>query len=495
MLCVIIKGPSIEEAHQQIVNALEQADIVELRLDYFDRLDLSSLETLRLQYSIPMIFSLRSQLQGGNYSQTEEKRLADIEQLAALKPDYLDLENFIAPDFVSKISSQFPEIKIILSTHNCEETPDDENLEKLYLDMKKIPAFFYKIAVTARHPSDPLRLLSWAKKFDKKLIAISMGMDGQISRILGPMFGNPVTYAALDENQQSAPGQLTAQLLLNRYRHHSLNPLTRIYGLIGNPVEPSISDETHNGLIAACGLDAVYLKINVRPSELADFLKLAKQLPFSGLSVTMPLKEYIIPCLDEINPQADAIGAVNTLLFENGNIIGFNTDGIGALNAIENICPVQGKRIVMIGAGGAAKAIAYEAIRRGGKVIILNRDAQKAVQMAESFSCEGKGLEEMAACAESGYDILINSTPSPLPIDPAHILPQAIVMDIKTKPKDTLFLKHAKEKGCRVIYGYQMFIEQAIGQFHLWFNTHIQAKDWTKLLKDKVVEAIENKHP
>jgi 3-dehydroquinate dehydratase / shikimate dehydrogenase len=148
MLCAIIKGPTIEEAHKQISNAVEQADIVELRLDYFDRLDLSALRTLRFQYSIPMIFSLRSQLQGGTYSQTEEKRLSDIEQLATLKPDYLDLENLIAPDFVEKISSKFPEIKIILSYHNCEETPDDENLDNLYRDMQKIPAFFYKIAVT-----------------------------------------------------------------------------------------------------------------------------------------------------------------------------------------------------------------------------------------------------------------------------------------------------------------------------------------------------------
>src|SRR5262249_16514603 len=162
--------------------------------------------------------------------------------------------------------------------------------------------------------------------------------------------------------------------------------------------------------------------------------------------------------------------AVNTLLFEEGKIFGFNTDGIGALNAIEKEFPVKDKRIVIIGAGGAAKAIAYEAHRRGGLVTIVNRDAEKALQIAQLLPCIGKGLDYMATCAETGYDVLINCTPSPLPIASEYIIPQAIVMDIKTKPKETAFLKLAREKGCPIIYGYQMFIEQALGQFNLWFK-------------------------
>ena len=488
MICVVIKGPTFQEVYQQISKALTYADLVELRLDCFTLLDLAALKRLRLHFSIPMIFTLRSQMQGGCYTQSEESRLADISRLVALKPDYLDLENHIPPRFIEEISSQCPEVKLILSYHNFGETPED--LEGLYREMQKVPAFFYKIAVTALHCLDALRLVCWAKRSNDKLIAISMGSYGQVSRILGPMMGCPITYAALEEDQKSAPGQLSAKTLIARYQHDDLNPHTALYGLIGDPIDQSISDETHNSLIAACGLDAVYVKIQVKPAELTDFFQFAKQLPFHGLSVTMPLKEHMLPFLHGVDPQAGDSGAVNTLVFEEGKIFGFNTDGIGALNAIERDCLVKDKRIVIIGAGGATRAIAYEALRRGGLVTIVNRDPEKALQIAQRLSCIGKGLEDMPACAEAGYDILINCTPVPLPIPADYILPQAIVMDIKTKPKETAFLKHAREKGCRIIYGYQMFIEQAVGQFQLWFKDRIAVQESREILEKKAIECL-----
>lgn len=481
MICAVIKGPAFEEARQQILKATAYADLVELRLDYFKSLDLTALKKLRSHFSIPMIFTLRSQIQGGNYTQPEENRLADIRRLIELKPEYVDLESHVSARFIEEISFQSPETKIILSYHNFTETPED--LEGIYQEMQKIPACFYKIAVTAGNCLDALRLICWAKTSDDTLIAISMGPYGQVSRILGPMIGCPITYASLDEHQESAPGQLSANTLIKKYHHRSLNLDTALYGLIGNPVDQSISDETHNSLFAAHNLNAVYVKIQVNPVELSDFLQLAKQLPFHGLSVTMPLKEHILPFLDDIDPQARDIGAVNTLLFQEDRILGFNTDGIGALNAIEKEYPIKDKRIVIIGAGGAAKAIAYEALRRGGLVAIVNRDADKALQMAQLLQCTGKGLDYMANCAESGYDLLINCTPVPQPIDSDYILPQAIVMDITTKPKETAFLKLAQEKGCSIIYGYQMFTEQAVGQFDLWLNNDFDNKE----ILDKII--------
>ena len=283
-----LKDPTFEEARQQISKAVVCADLVELRLDCFTLLDLVALKILRSQFSIPMIFTLRSQIQGGSYTQSEENRLADIRRLIELKPEYLDLENHVSACFIAEISSQCPEIKLVLSYHNFADTPED--LESIYQEMQKTPASFYKIAVTAKNCLDALRLVCWAKKSDDKLIAISMGSYGQVSRILGPMMGCPITYAALEEDQKSAPGQLSAKTLIERYHHRSLNPHTALYGLIGDPVDQSISDETHNSLITVCGIDAVYVKIQVNPSELSDFLQFAKQLPFHGLSVTMPSK-------------------------------------------------------------------------------------------------------------------------------------------------------------------------------------------------------------
>lgn len=488
MICVVIEGPSFQDAHQQISTALAHADLVELRLDRFSSLDLAELKAIRSHFSIPMVFTLRSQMQGGSYRQPEEKRLTDIRFLLELIPEYFDLESHIPPRFIEKIATDFPKTKRILSYHHLTETPED--LDKIYQQMRKTPAHYHKIAVTAQNCLDALRLMCWAKNSDGKLIAISMGPHGQLTRILSRTMNCPMTYASLVDSQQNATGQLTAKTLCGKYRHHLLTPSTAIYGLIGDPINRSISDESHNDLIAACGLDAVYVKIQVSPAELPDFLRLAKQLPFQGLSVTMPLKEHILPLLNAIDSHAFKIGAVNTLIFKKGLVFGFNTDGTGALNAIGKEHDVKGQRIVIIGAGGASKALAYEARRRGGIVTIVNRDTEKAIQVATRLGCIGKGLEHITACAKEGYDILINCTPSPMPISADAILQETIVMDITTKPKETDFLKLAIEKKCRVIYGHQMFTEQALGQFDLWFKDNFNIQESRKTLDRKVTDCI-----
>ncbi|MDP1880011.1 MAG: shikimate dehydrogenase, partial [Parachlamydiaceae bacterium] len=195
----------------------------------------------------------------------------------------------------------------------------------------------------------------------------------------------------------------------------------------------------------------------------------------SGASVTMPLKENVKELLDEIDPVAQKIGAVNTLFFRKGKVKGFNTDCIGALNAIEEQSGlVIGKKIVILGAGGAAKAIVYEACKRGAKVVILNRRSEKAQQLANQFNCEGYGLESIHEIYQQGYDILINCTPSSMPIEPQYILEKAVIMDIVSKPKETPFLQEAIKIGCQVIFGYDMFINQAKEQHQIWFfdSTH-----------------------
>lgn len=471
MLCVVIKGPTWEEILQQLTAASSYADCVELRLDLFSHIDIVALKQLREAWAMPMIFTLRCRSHGGSYAHSEENRLNEIRQLAALKPTYIDLEYNVLPSFIKEISCSYPEIKIILSYHNFTETPTD--LDSLYQEMQHPSAHFYKIAVTANCSLDALHLLIWAKGKEGRVIAVSMGPQGQFGRIIGPILGIPITYASLDDGLATASGQLSAKTLKEQYHFSKLSSLTAIYGLIGDPVDASISDQTHNAFMGSNNLAAVYVKISVKPSQLAEFLLLAKQLPFRGLSVTMPLKESVIPLLDQIDPEAESIGAVNTLFFYGGKIHGYNTDGKGALNAIERTGSIEGKRVVIIGAGGAARAIAYEACRRGASVTIVNRDSEKAHRLANRFSCSSKGLEQMHICTNDGYDLLINTTPVAMPTPSEYILSTAMIMDIKTRPVETALIKCALKKGCSVIYGYQMFVEQAHGQFALWFgNTY-----------------------
>jgi 3-dehydroquinate dehydratase/shikimate dehydrogenase len=483
MICVVINGTSIEEFRQKLLTLHPQVDMVELRLDTLQSLDIPAIKELQNDFTLPMIFTLRNQRQGGNYLHSEGKRLKDLHRLAQLNPEYLDIEYDVPSHTINEIHSQFPQIKIILSYHNFKETPQD--LESIYLEMQRTPAHYYKIAVTPQNILDTLRLLIWAKQAKNDLIAIGMGPYGQSSRILGPIVGCPMTYAAL-QGDHNPLGQLSANTLIERYRHHSLSPGTSIYGLIGNPVEQSVSDESHNSYFGKENIDAVYVKFQVNPSELSDFLKLALQLPIQGLSVTMPLKEHLIPLIDHLDPQASFVGAANTLAFKDLKIFGTNTDGIGALNAIEEKYPVKNKKIIIIGAGGAAKGIAYEAQRRGGIVTVINRNKERALELASLLNCRGEGLDHMKSCARSGYDILINCTPVSMPIDPEDILPNSIVMDITTKPMETEFLKKAKEKECFIVYGYRMFVEQALRQFEYWFNNNFSNKSHL----DNIVSSI-----
>lgn len=474
MLCVCIKGPTLTKAFQQITEALKYVDLVELRLDLFENLEITDLKKLRAAFSLPMIFTLRDRSQGGGYSGSESKRLDEIRSLADLNPEYLDLEYHVPLHFIREISTLHPEIKLIISYHNFSETPEDLNL--IYKKLMQLPGAFYKIAVQAQSSIDALRILQFLKECDGNVTAIAMGPDGQLSRVLGPVFGSKITYACLSSDEETAPGQINVQTLIEKYRLRSITSNTQLLGLIGDPIENSVSDESHNFLMEKCGFDAIYVKMRISIKELPQFFDLAKILGFKGLSVTMPLKEKVIEHVDFIDSQTAEIGAINTIIFENGKLKGCNTDGFGALNSIEEAVLVKGKRIIILGAGGAAKSIAHEAIQRGAKVIILNRSEEKARLLGEKLGCLGKGLDTMEVFSVEGYDILINCTPSSMPIDAAYIIPNAIVMDIKTRPKETEFLQKSKEKGCQIIYGYKMFVEQAVGQYAFWYRDCLKEK-------------------
>lgn len=488
MICVVIKGPSIEEAHQQISEAILCADIVELRLDLFNSPTISQIRHLRNTFSIPMIFTLRSALQGGNYQESEDQRLLEIDNFAALNPAFVDIESHIDRSFLENFRRNHPHTKIILSYHDFEGM--SFSLVELYDQMSEIPAHFYKIALTPKNTNDALRLLSWAKQHAGKIIVIGMGSYGQITRILAPIFGIPMTYASLNNSQITAPGQLTASTLIEQYHYRSLSPKTSLYGLIGDPVDLSVSDVSHNQMFLALKLDAIYVKMPVKEEELIEFISLAKKLDIKGLSVTMPLKEKIIPFLDQIDSMAKKIGAVNTLHFKEGKVTGYNTDGVGALDAIEKQIKVSGQRVVILGAGGAAKAIAYEATERGAKITLINRNVEKAFNMAQEIRAHLLSMNEMSILAVEGYDILINCTPNPMPISSEHIRKKAVIMDIRTKPKTTPFIEAALKKGCPVVYGYEMFIEQALGQFKIWFGDQFSAENARSRLEISVKECI-----
>lgn len=426
MLCVVITGPTFKEAKSQTIKAQAVANLLEFRIDRFRFQDPEQIKNLMNATLLPVIFKL---------GKTWDPKLI------ALKPEYIDLDH--DADIPSK-----SHVKMISSFHDIINTPDD--LESIYIKMQQKPAHLYKICTMAQSTTDALRMLRLVKKHHN-LIGLCMGEAGQPTRVLGSIFGNPWTYTVLNESGMCAPGQLTAATLLN-YKH--LNQQTKIYGLIGDPVDKSPSHITHNEVMRRLGLNAVYVKFMVTPRDLKPFLEMSQELGFQGFSVTMPLKEKILgyakPC--------DPIGAVNTIRFTDGGVDCCNTDGSGALDCLS----VENKKILLLGAGGAARAFAFEAKKRGADLYIANRTKEKAQKLGNGF-----GLDEVD---KIHYDILVNATPVGMPIPSKYLLPGKVVLDMTIKPKETPLIREAKKKKCMVIYGIQMFINQAAKQFSYWFD-------------------------
>jgi 3-dehydroquinate dehydratase/shikimate dehydrogenase len=435
MLSTVIIGPSFEEAKNQIDVSKSFCQMFEFRLDLFDSLENESLKQLLKLAEFPVIFTLRPTVK-----RSEEQRLTQITSLLSLKPAYFDLESEVPPDFFLFCKKNHPEVDLIASTHDYEGGV--ELLEEYWLSLKKLPADHFKIAVKTKSTLEALQLLLFQKKYN--VIAIGMGLEGHITRILGKKFGRKWTYASLEDGEM-----LSARTLEETYGYSRQNHSTDLYGLIGDPVTKSPSHLTHNEVMRSMRMNACYVKMPVTPDELPETFHLLKTIGFKGLSVTMPHKEKIVPLLDVIEPRACQVGAVNTVRFCDNKAYGYNTDSLGALEAIEEVLNVTGKKIVLLGLGGASKAIAYEANKRGASVSFVRRG-------------------EMVP---SAYDILINCTPNPLPVEPIHLISGALLMDITFRsPHESTLLTQGQQKGCRGISAERMFFYQAAHQFRLWLS-------------------------
>jgi len=255
----------------------------------------------------------------------------------------------------------------------------------------------------------------------------------------------------------------------------SIDGKTELYGIIGNPVRHSMSPAMHNAAFADLGMNRVYVPIEV--CDVEQGITGLRALGFRGISVTVPHKEAVIPFLDEIDPVAKKIGAVNTLDFrkhENGQIIvrGFNTDWVGANTALAEKVNLQKSRVLVIGAGGSAKAVGFGLIEAGAEVIIANRTVETGKALADLLGCAFVPLEEVTSVSA---DVLINTTSVGMEPDyegivvpPSLLSGFSVVMDIVYAPLETRLLREAKAVGCQTIDGLAMLLYQGIAQFELW---------------------------
>ena len=460
MICISLTSGDLNQLHKDMAAAAPLADLIEIRLDYLpDTADLGEVIASRPK---PVIATYRRIEDGGRYEGDDRVRIAAIQKAAEQGADYIDIELDTAPE-LRELSA-----KLIVSYHNFKETP--RNLAAIHARAVEAGAHIVKIAVAANRLSDNLRVFELLRGVEVPTAAFCMGELGMISRIVGRKFGSMITYASLAKGKETAPGQVPAADLRHLYRYNKIGPNTAIYGVIANPVAHSMSPAIHNAAFDHTGINAVYLPFKV--DEPAGFVKEFQSIDVQGYSVTIPHKETIMAAMDEIDPVAKAIGAINTVVNRNGKLMGCNTDCLAAIGELEKVTRLSGKRAVMIGAGGGARAIAFGLKQMGVDLTVTDVVSDKARKLAGDVGCN---WVEQSKLGKPEADILLNATPVGMhpnvdqtPIPPDWLRPEVVVFDIVYNPIETRLLHEARRIGCKTVSGFDMFVSQAVAQFELW---------------------------
>lgn len=265
----------------------------------------------------------------------------------------------------------------------------------------------------------------------------------------------------------------------------TIDQYTDLYGIVGFPLGHSLSPGMHNTAFRAVGLNAVYLAFETR--EINDCLRGMRALGIKGLSVTLPHKSAVIPLLDKVEDRAKRIGAVNTIVNSNGRLKGYNTDAVGALRSLQGVVDLPKRRCLIVGAGGAARAIAFMLKELDCELIIANRSKERGEELAASLGCPFVPLDEIK---DIKTDLIIQTTSVGMHPDidqcpvPENLLRKGTtVMDIIYNPLETKLLKLAKKNGCRTISGLGMFIYQGAEQFRLWTGLEAPVEVMTRAVK------------
>jgi 3-dehydroquinate dehydratase / shikimate dehydrogenase len=472
-VCVAVTGADASEMMEKAEALVRDNSFLEFRLDYLPKPGLAIPKIKAFMESHPgtvVIATCRRTVAGGRFRGSVASELDILAKASGAGCQLLDVELQTAikskPAQVQKLRGRSA---LILSFHDFRGTKRlDETLQK----MLAVQADFYKIVSTATTLSDNVTMIKFlARESDKhSLIGICMGEQGIISRVLGVRAGSVFTFAALSPDEKTAPGQVTAQELRNLYRIEQVDAATRVYGVAGDPVVHSLSPAIMNAAFRRENVNAVYLTLHAK--TLKDLLNCVRGIPLHGISVTMPYKEAILKHLDNTDSHTTKIGACNTVVrAQDGKLYGFNTDAAGVVRPLERRLPtLEGAKILVLGAGGAARAAVFGLKERGCEVYILNRTAGPAKKLARQARAR---TVKRADLKKLSFDVIINATPVGMGNTretslQEHEINARYVFDMIYDPAETRLLKLARERGAQAIPGIEMFVQQAARQFEIW---------------------------
>jgi len=488
LICMTLTGKTIEEDIKLVKKYEKYIDLVELRVDYLSEEEQLYARRFPAMIFQPCILTIRRDVDGGLFSGSEFARTNLFGRaLAFANPDkaknfaYVDFEEDFHIPSIQDAAMAFG-VRIIRSYHNM--TDPIQNIKERCDIMRKTGYEIPKIAFMPHSLTDVLNLFkegSEMTQYDHILCA--MGPEGFPSRILSSYTNSYLTYVSpqeVIENTKSI-GHIDPVTLNELYNFRSINDKTSIYGITGWPLLKTSSPEIHNTGYHKKNINAVYIPI--RSPLVSDTLNFCENTGVKGLSVTIPHKESVLYYLNEQAPEVVQIGACNTIVRKNGGWKGYNTDAPGFRRALEEFLgpvKIKHKKVAVIGAGGAAKAIVYVLKQMGAKVCIFNRTLDNAIQLAEKYGFNYCQLDKNCIEKLDEYStLIIQSTsvgmngegPSNSENDPIYFYDfrgNELLFDIVYVPAVTPLMKRASVAGCRTCNGYKMLEYQAYEQFKLF---------------------------
>jgi len=473
-LCVAIIGSTPAEMIDKAHEAVRENPFIEFRLDYLSN-PLAALPKIKQLLSerseVTAIATCRRAATGGKFKGTIAAELEILEKAASAGFQLVDLELQTAEAIKH---AQLDKLRargaaLIISYHDFNTTKD---LDGIFERIRPYEPEFIKIVSTAKTLADNVTMMRFLERTRDmaNLIGICMGEQGIISRVLGLRAGSVFTFAAAHVGEETGPGQISVRTLEETYRIDQLDAATKVYGVAGNPVKHSLSPLMMNTAFRRETVNAVFLALHT--TKLSDLLTLVREVPINGLAVTMPLKEEVIKHLERTDPLSEKVGACNTVVrSQDGKLYGFNTDVAAIVRPLERRLQLKDAKILVMGAGGAARAAVFGLKDKGAEVFILNRTPETAQKLARQAKAKTFKRDQLA---KTNFDVIINATPSGMHgVKPASLLePKEInarlVFDLVYNPIDTPLLRMAREKNIPVVTGVEMFVHQGARQFEIW---------------------------
>jgi 3-dehydroquinate dehydratase / shikimate dehydrogenase len=511
-ICAVVAERDAAAMARELRRALRVSKTVELRLDWLrsageiERMIqwlAANRKRLGAASRVTLIATCRRRGAGGEFAGGVREELEFLRGAAAAGCRWVDLEiesaEWMGPEEVQALRRV---ARVLISYHNFRRTLP--NLRNVRNRVESARGDAIKIAAEARGLRDGLRILKLART-SRRVVAVPMGEMAAAARILALRAGSALAYASVGE--ATAPGQISFEEMTSLYRADRLTRRTRIYAVIGDPIGHSLSPQLQNAGFRARRMDAVYVPVLVR--DLRDFLAAIGPLGIAGFSVTLPHKEAILRHLDDCDPLAAEIGAVNTVVVRGGGeLYGYNTDYVGVLRALEGsgtrshedptrktggwgtprfASRIAGRRVLLLGAGGSARAVAFALARGGANVCVCARRISRARALARAVG--GEAIERRVLRGEF-FDAIVNATPvgmfprvaeSPLSVAELNC---RLVFDLIYRPRVTKLLRLAAARGIETVSGLEMFVAQGTAQWEIWTGERAPVREMSAAVED-----------